>query len=1024
MRNNSWASARAWLVKMWLGVLGALYISAPVYAFAPAETPLVSAGAVTPNVMLMVDNSGSMNNLIRAADFDQSVARRDVYICDGSSSCSQSTADIIKSDNENVFYSSFRRGTCSFGYSGFTRGGSTVWCLKLPDPVGGGDTRYSARYIAYLIDRLPIGTLTKNYTDGSIPNDYRINVARDAATALVTANRNLRMGLATFNPPVSGNPGPGGNIARSVTALSANATTTAAQANTNYNALINAINGLSAIANTPLAETYYEVTRYFRGMAPYYNSTPSTYTSPIQYRCQKNYGVVITDGLPTYDRTFPTDDPLGKGNLPNWDGRNNDSLSNNLQGDGEGDTLYLDDIAKFANDIDMRTGGTDASGKSWDETGFIKQNMSTYTVGFTAANQMLSDAASYGQGVYYQASDADGLNTALTAALNDISSKAGSGGAGVASSFTYTSDAQYYETFYDPTDWRGTIKAFGFNEDGTVNTARTVWSTDDTIRPGSSATYESWNTSGSGSVIPLAYASFSDAQKTQLNSNLPSGITGANLVDWSKGTNRSGLKVRTVLLGDIINSPLVYASPNDQTASDSAGDNTYTTYLTTKSNMNPNLLVNSNDGFVNVISTSGARRYGFMPSSVLPNLYQIADPDYINGTSHKFLNDGAITVADAKFGTTWKTVAVGGVGAGGKSFYALQLFDATAGNSIKALWELRAPTSANAADSFNELGYAYAKPEIARLANGTWAAFISNGYGGNTGRAVLYVVNLATGQLINKITTPVVVAGETDNGLSSVKLSVNAQSVVQAAYGGDLKGRLWKFDFTSNSNGAVPTTPLFTASGGASQAITAQPVVGNMTGGRKLIYFGTGKLNEVADKTTTTRQAFYAILDSNASSTNYTESQLQRQTILNITDGKVYTSANTVDYTTQKGWYIPLTYGSASTGERVIYQADLVTGRIYFTTAILDTTDPCASSGSGKILQLDALNGSILTDFPAFGNRGISGILVNTGLPNISGFIQTAGGSTATYQDTSGTLGSFTEPVIINNRRIMWRQRQ
>ena len=62
-------------------------------------------------------------------------------------------------------------------------------------------------------------------------------------------------------------------------------------------------------------------------------------------------------------------------------------------GDDDGDTLYLDDIAKFAYDIDMRASGTDAAGKSWDAADFTKQNMFTYTVGFTAANAMLSDAA-------------------------------------------------------------------------------------------------------------------------------------------------------------------------------------------------------------------------------------------------------------------------------------------------------------------------------------------------------------------------------------------------------------------------------------------------------------------------------------------------------------------------------------------------------------------------------------------------------------------------------------------------------
>lgn len=52
--------------------------------------------------------------------------------------------------------------------------------------------------------------------------------------------------------------------------------------------------------------------------------------------------------------------------------------------------------------------------------------MNTYTVGFAADNDMLSDAASYGQGRYYQATDSSGLNAALSSALSDITSKAGS----------------------------------------------------------------------------------------------------------------------------------------------------------------------------------------------------------------------------------------------------------------------------------------------------------------------------------------------------------------------------------------------------------------------------------------------------------------------------------------------------------------------------------------------------------------------------------------------------------------------
>lgn len=423
-----------------IGMLLSCYLAAPAWAFTPSDSPLLSAAAVAPNVMLLIDDSGSMNSIIYAAGFDPNVNRTPARQCNAFLGlCSALNAPQITGDT--VFLSSLPTSGCSGGAYAFYNNSVAPLCLKLPDPVGNENTRYSADYISYIVS-LANSTGTRDFTTGAIPNDYRMNVARNVSTALVSSNRTLRMGLSTFNPATSSNPGNGGFIARSITDLSPVAgSVTQAQADTNYNALISSINGLNAVANTPLAESYYEVTRYMRGLAPYYNGTPASYTSPIQYRCQKNYGVVITDGLPTYDRTFPTNDPLGGSRLPNWDGVNNDG--DNLNGDGEGDTLYLDDIAKFAFDIDMRSTGTDAAGKSWNAVDFPRQNMNTYTVGFAADNDMLSDAASYGQGRYYQATDSSGLNAALSSALSDITSKAGSGGAGVASSSTLTSGSSF-----------------------------------------------------------------------------------------------------------------------------------------------------------------------------------------------------------------------------------------------------------------------------------------------------------------------------------------------------------------------------------------------------------------------------------------------------------------------------------------------------------------------------------------------------------------------------------------------------
>jgi type IV pilus assembly protein PilY1 len=1030
MRSTEWR-ARIW--RLFCGALLGLYLSAPAYAFTPSDSPLLSAAAVSPNVMLLIDDSGSMNSIIYAAGFDPTVTgRTPARQCNFFLGLCLSGSDIV---GDSIFLSSLPQSGCSSGAYAFYNNSLAPLCLKLPDPVGNENTRYSDDYLSYLVG-LANGN-NRDFTTGSIPNDYRMNVARNVSTALVSSNRGLRMGLATFNPVNSSNSGNGGFIARSISDLSVvSGSVTQSQADNNYNNLISSINGLSAVANTPLAETYYEITRYFRGMAPYYNSTPATYTSPVQYRCQKNYGVVITDGLPTFDRSFPSNDPLGGTRLPNWDGVNNDG--NNLNGDGEGDTLYLDDIAKFAFDIDMRSTGTDAAGKSWNAVDFPKQNMNTYTVGFTATNQMLSDAASYGQGKYYQATDSLGLNNALSSALSEITSKAGSGGSGVTSGTTLSSGSSYFQTSYDPKDWRGTIKSFGFTSGGTVNTGAVQWTTDRTIVPGTTApTFQSWNTL-SNTAVTLAYGSFSPTQQASLSQSLPSGITGSDLVEWSKGTNKTGLKVRSVLLGDIINSPLVLASPVDKTASDLLGDSTYSTYLNTKAtNMSASLVVNANDGFVNVInSTNGVRRYAYMPSSVLPSLRYIADPAYINGVSHKYLVDGQIGVFDAQYSGAWKTLVIGGTGAGGKTFYALQLFDASLGNAFKALWEIAAPTTPNTANVFNDLGYAYARPEVARLADGRWAAFISNGYGSNSGVAALYVVDVRDGSLIKKI---VVDSTETTNGLSSVKLRVNSQNVVQAAYGGDLKGRLWKFDLSATAPDtwgiAFSGKPLFTTAGGATQPITAQPLLADSALGGREVFVGTGKLNETADKTNKDLQAFYAVWDADGGSGQITVASLQAQAVTGVFAGSadqfITTSQNDVTYPAEKGWYLPLVYNNALTGERVINQASLVLGRIVFTTASVDTTDPCASFGTGKLVELDAFSGKML-NYAVLDTNGdgvvdsvdmvSSGVVSTGGIPSLNAIIN--GGTGKIINDSSGSIKTLAEKGGGGSRRIMWRQIQ
>jgi type IV pilus assembly protein PilY1 len=288
--------------------------------------------------------------------------------------------------------------------------------------------------------------------------------------------------------------------------------------------------------------------------------------------------------------------------------------------------------------------------------------------------------------------------------------------------------------------------------------------------------------------------------------------------------------------------------------------------------------------------------------------------------------------------------------------------------------------------------------------------------------------------------------GESDNGLSSVKLRVNAQNVVVAAYAGDLKGRLWKFDLSGATADtwkvAFSNKPLFTAPRGADQPITVQPLLLDHPLNGKLVYFGTGKFLETTDKQTTAQQDFYAIWDADQGAGNIVETGLQQQQITgSITgNGNTYftSTSNDVDWSSKKGWYLPLATASPYLGERIIYPAQTSRGRIIFTTASVNSSDPCESTGTGRLFELDAAKGGML-NYQVLDTNGdndisiadtlVSGLAVNTGIPTLASIISgtsgandnkylldSSGGSPLKILEKGGTANTY--------QRIMWRQIQ
>lgn len=1073
------------------GFLLASYVSAPAWALNIADVPLFQSTTVSPNVMLLIDNSGSMDHITWKEGYADETAYPAAEACSASAgswqwqggwvwveTCSTWTSLV---QGATYYRSSALQLDCSanqrkFRFAGVER------CLLMPDPVGSGSTRFKGNYLSYL--------LGQGVPDAQIPTVHRMAVARDVSTSLVNSNPGMRFGLMAFDRDDNSD---GGRVLAGIGSAASTITTQ--------------IDGLRSETWTPLAEAYYEMTRYYRGMAA--NYTGDNFSSPIQYRCQKNFGIVVTDGLPTYDTSFPADDPLGGANIPDWDGVGNGlaegvQYSDGLGGaeNGEGSFLYLDDIAKFAYDSDLRGAGNDQAGVSFNDVDFSKQNLTTYTVGFSVDNQMLRDAAERGNGEYYTANSAEQLNNVLGRALQSIKERTSSAAAIATNSTRLDTDTLIYQAKFNSGDWSGELIAYGINTDGSVGLPR--WRTGDSGLIPDAASRNVYTYTGSAGVS-FSWGNLAATQKTALSNN---DADGAVIVNWLRGGSSGAtlsaassdevLRNRTTILGDIVNSDPVfvgaqsygYTVPNDPLVATEPADS-YQAYVDAKavSGAVKTVMVGANDGMLHGFNAeTGRELFAYFPSSLYParNSNPGATPGlrYLTKSTytHKYYVDGSIGVGDV-YSTAWKTYAVGGLGAGGRGVYALNITSPSNFSASDVLWEITAPDTSPASPAtngsdWNDLGHVYGPPVVARVQDGTWVAIFSNGYNSNTGRAALYIVNATTGALIKRIyagagtaTAPDSVdAPATPNGLSAPAVVVDASRKVTTVYAGDLKGHLWKFNlndgsaanwdvaYTTGSGQSEIKAPLFTArnAAGQIQPITSGLEIGAHPNGGMMLYFGTGKYFETSDSTVGAnpqKQSFYGIWDkignSNASNTSggpitsLDRSLLRQQTITTETSDYRVVSMNaisTAQWAGLRGWYLDLVPPSGTAaGERAVSLPLLRAGRIIFTT-VIPSADPCLAGGTSWLMEMDSVTGGNLNypvldvnDDGEFNSADKvacgGGLLCNPGgMRSREGIIKTPGivsaGDTE-YKYSGGSSGNIlviTEKGSVKEGRMSWRQ--
>jgi len=657
---------------------------------------------------------------------------------------------------------------------------------------------------------------------------------------------------------------------------------------------------------------------------------------------------------------------------------------------------------------------------------------------------------------YFQVTNALGLKDQLSTAFSEILAREASSSTVTVNSGALNTDTLLFQATFNAEDWSGDVLAYPVQSDGTLGAP--VWSAASVLDAQLSGANEfstnrevvTYNPS-SNKGVAFRWPSSPDApsadelapaQITALRSSAsadPDGF-GEDLLNYIRGDqSQEGdasvrkFRQRDTLLGDIVNSDPLYVPqpgffyPDSWGAGAPENSAPYSSFRSLMKDRDPVLYFGANDGIFHAINAyenntdsssgdiktdAGEELLAYVPSKVVENLSELANSSY----NHRYFVDGPATYGDAFFGGRWHTALVGTLGHGGQGVFALDITDPKGQSSSLAypgfeendasdlvLWEF---TDADDAD----LGFTYGDPVIVRMNNGKWAAIFANGYNntvadGNasaTGNAVLYIVDIETGDIIRKLDTGVGVADDPEglsrpNGLATPAVAdMDGDYIADTIYAGDLFGNLWKFDVSGSSaaswsiafGSAAAPEPLFVAkdSDGNRLPITSRPGVGShpdptVGAGDVLVFFGTGKYMEIGDNDPSgeNTQSFFAIWDDD--SNDATRSDLLQQSILAevssgdydlrvTTDNEIRWEEVTEDGTTlpaHKGWFIDLVNtqdgNTDNKGERVVYEPILRNDRVIFTT-LIPNTDLCAAGGSGWLMEMSAESGSRLDDSP------------------------------------------------------------
>jgi type IV pilus assembly protein PilY1 len=534
---------------------------------------------------------------------------------------------------------------------------------------------------------------------------------------------------------------------------------------------------------------------------------------------------------------------------------------------------------------------------------------------------------------------------------------------------------------------------------------------------------------------------------------------GENMVNFIRGQrgnegfvagSPTGLyRTRAHVLGDFVNSQPLYVGAPFLRYQDAG----YGAFATANVNRTPMVYVGGNDGMLHAFYAGtgpgdpqgGKEAWAVIPQTVLPNLWQLADASY--KTQHRYFVDGSPTVGDV-FDTgsgTWRTVLVQGLNAGGKAFFAL---DVTTPTQPKALWEFRASAAAcpvtpalavgNAGDC--NLGLSFGKPVVTKL-GGTWVVMITSGYNnlnsasnGADGGGFLYILNAMTGRVIHKVATGQGDAG-TPSGLAQINNFVDntyVDNTTIRAYGGDLLGNIWRFQFPLASTPLAQLLGTAKDTSGALQPITTRPELAEVDS-KPMVFVGTGRLLGSADVTDVSRQSIYGFVDPLTSVYPNLRNALRPLSMNQFGGATGDRSTKCVDVDPTKcartaGWVLDL----PENGERINVGMKLHFGALIAASNVPESAS-CSTGGHGWLNVLDYRTGMGVDSAQYLNSDPALGHTVSQYVPNalIAGFnifklpSPTGGRYSAQIHRVDGThidRALPPQPLGPSGRRISWRE--